>query len=200
MRPHLSAPLVLLSLALLAACGRASSSVRAFETATAELQASPAYHVTAVVIAPTPLATAINGTYEIDFERPDRYRTIRIVGSEEVIRTVSVEDDLYSSDDKGSTWEHVVIRDARGAFTVQSLLDMLDNVCEVKPDGSRLRLGIASRMRGCERTLPMSVELNGDVIRSIETEMPTDLGPFSVAAVFDFDRVVQPVRIPEATS
>jgi hypothetical protein len=183
----------------LASCGKSTSGASAFEDARADLQSRSTYHLSAVVKAPPPLASPLDGTYEIDFEKPNRYRTVRMVGSKEASRTVAIGTDLFGSDDQGASWQHAAVG-AEGAFSARTLLELLDTVCAVKGDGSRLHLDVASRKQACAKPLSMSIELKGDVIHRIETEMPTDLGSLSVAAQFDFDRAVEPIVKPAETT
>lgn len=189
---------VLVAILTVAACGNEAGQSSALEDARADLRSRAAYHISAVVGTPGPLASALDGTYEIDFEKPDRYRTVRMVGSEEAGRTVAIGTDLFGSNDEGRSWQHAAIG-TDGGFSPASLLGLLDTVCVVKEDGSRLRLEVRSRTHGCEKPLPMAVEVQGGVVRSIETKMPTDLGSISVTAQFDFDSAVEPI-VPPATA
>jgi hypothetical protein len=189
---------ILVGLMTVWACGKSADRSSMFEDVRADLNSRAAYHVSAVVRAPGPLASALDGTYEIDYEKPDRYRTVRLVASEEAGRTVAIGADLVSSDDKGRSWQHATVGAGAG-FSGATLLGLLDSVCSVTRAGSRVEVSVRSRTRGCDKPLKMSVDVSGGVIRSIETKMPTDLGSMTISARFDLQRAVEPIVKPAET-
>lgn len=156
-------------------CARSNPVASAFEVGRADLRSRSTYHMVAVVEAPRSLSSALDGTYEIDVEAPDRFRTVRMVGSQEVSRTITIGDDLYVSDDQGVSWQRASVS-AADAFSVRHLFTLLDRVCTVEGSESHLRVEVASQTRGCNRPLLLIVELHDGVIRTIRTKLPTDFG------------------------
>lgn len=185
----------------LTGCGNGTTHSAAFEEARTDLRSRSTYHLSGVVKAPAPLASELDGTYEIDFQRPDRYLSVRMAGPQETSRTVAIGDEVFGSTDGGASWQRATLGQA-GDFSPTTLIGMLDAVCTVSGDGSRLRVEVKSRKQGCEKPLAMSVKLAGGLINSMEVEMPTELGPLSVTARFDFGRTVPPIVAPvsEASS
>lgn len=171
----------------LVACGKTEPTSESLLEAQADLRSRSAYHVSVEVRPPQELASEFRGNYEVDFEQPDKYQTVRILDSKEVSRTIAIGDAVFGSADGGRSWEQVPLTGTREFSPAARLLELLEGVCTSEQDGSRLRVEVRSRTQGCDRPLTMRVELSGSVISSIKAKLPTDLGSMDIAASFKFN-------------
>lgn len=178
-------------------CGKESDASAVFANARADLRSRPSYHMSATVTADGPMARELEGTYEVDYERPDRYFTVRLVSSEELSRTIAIGSDAFGSTDGGTTWQQVSLGgDGGGGSATTQLLQLLDATCSARDNGSRIIVEVRSRNTGCEKPLVMHVELNGGTIRTVTTTIPTAMGQLAMVVRFELDGKIAPIQEP----
>jgi hypothetical protein len=167
------------------------------ERAVAAAQAATSYHVRVVIDAQGEELGPLSGTYELEIEKPDRSRTIRLVNGREVQRTIVIGPHVYFSDDRGKTWEEEELDPP--PIPAGTYVDLLSDICSVKGALPRLEVTVASEGGSCgdEESLPtLFVTLQSGRIKTIEETVTAEEWSLHTTGHYDFERPVEPIEVP----
>jgi hypothetical protein len=167
------------------------------EKAVAAAQAAMSYHVRVVINAQGEELGGLSGTYELEIQKPDRSRTIRLVNGREVQWTILIGPNVYSSDDHGKTWGEEEL--SPPPIPGGTYLDLLSNICSVKGALPRLEVAVASEGGSCgdEESLPiLFVTLESGRIKTIEETLTAEEWSLHTIGHYDFERPVDPIEAP----
>jgi hypothetical protein len=177
------------------AAGR--ETLREFEKAAAAAQAVTSYHVRVAIDAQSNELSHLSGTYDLDIQRPDRSRTIRVVNGREVQRTIVIGANVYFSDDQGKTWLREELHPP--PVPAGTYLDLLSDFCSLEGGLPRLEVAVAPEGRSCgdsESLLTLFVSLESGRIETIENTVSGEEGTLRTIAHYDFERHVEPIEAP----
>lgn len=175
-------------------------SVVAFRAAIASAKGRSSYHISANVTVASEdrdLTSALGGNYEVDFEKPEKFRTIWSQDSIEKTRTISIGEAVFSSEDRGETWDESTLDERQPP--VPDFLKLLDDFCSVSGTPNNLNVEIKQAARGCESPLNVQVQLADSELESVTASLPVREGKVHVTARYDFDAVVPSIVAPVAS-
>lgn len=185
---------------LMSACGVAShrDTTAAFDAARGHLIEARTYHVEATVRSPKEIAETFDGTYDIDFEGPDRYRSIKRAGTHNT-NTISIVigRDVYTSSDGAGSWSHHRAMGDESSLFARKFPELFERVCRTETEAAHLVVSVPSRRQGCDDPLNLRVELSGNRIKRVQVKLPTEIGSLSIDAKFDFERSIEPIVKPD---
>jgi hypothetical protein len=192
--------LMALGAILVTACDDGSSTVTPSRSAASEygealarLKRRPSLHLTVEIDAPQSVE-GLAGRYEVDYEVPDKYRTMHEEGALTIVDGTRV----FHSSDNGSTWEELELPEA-GVPNPRDFLSMLTEPCSVERRSDGYRVQVRSRNgTSCGKAGTALVDVDDGEIRRVEFETPTQMGLITTVLALDLTVTVEPIRAPHS--
>lgn len=129
------APVVTL---LSVACGHGSTApIASYGGLMERLRSATSYHMASTVTAPGEI-DGLSGTYETDFEAPNRYRTTHRSPDGQLSRSITIGGDIFVSLD--NEWRKIDPTVTQGFRDPINVLEVLDDPCRLVPEDRGFRL------------------------------------------------------------
>lgn len=180
------------------ACGTSSSNVSTdgsvdpdLRAALAEVVDSPTLHFSVEVDAPA--GTEVAGEYEVDFEAPDKFRTVsQGDGGNETILTIG--NSIFRTAD-GQSWEQLEVP---GSTSPPNLARLLRDPCSSSGSGRRFRVKLRSTAGRCPGP-EAAINLENNRVRQITIDVPAEGGTIETVIEMDWSATVRPIEPPSST-
>lgn len=189
-------PVLVVALLLLAACGSPSPEDPTLRQAIDDLLGEPALHM-AVSISASGEERGLAGEYEVDYEAPDRYRSVPAFEHPTALETITIGDKSFVKPLESDVWTALPVGDSSllPAVHPRALLSTLDERCDVERSGDAFRLSLRSPTGSCGDVTAM-VWLEDSQVKRIKLETPTDSGHIRASVSIISRTISSPITVP----